>query len=170
MAPSAVTSGLETEDHSRDAAFNKALHGKSADSRGGFAAMRSKDSAAQKAAVEEYFKHWDNKSAAVETEETRKERRDEYATLTRQYVNPAPPSLHFNSILQSNFSAVTTTLPPTSTNTVGALRFISVASPMVKVFTKPSLVTNTISPSRWTSKKTHECWTSDVVSEVQLER
>lgn len=48
--------------------------------------MRTKNAAAQKAAVDEYFKHWDNKLAAAETEEVRKARRDEYATLTRQYV------------------------------------------------------------------------------------
>jgi sterol 24-C-methyltransferase len=42
---------------------------------------------AQKLAVEDYFKHWDNKAAGVETEEVRKSRRDEYATLTRQYYN-----------------------------------------------------------------------------------
>ncbi len=86
MAPTAVSPRLESEDHARDAAFNKALHGRSAQARGGMAAMRSKDAAAQKAAVEEYFKHWDNKAAATETEETRKARRDEYATLTRQSV------------------------------------------------------------------------------------
>ena len=89
MAPSSVTSSaagydLEREDKNRDAAFNKVLHGKSSQARGGLAAMRSKDAAAKKEAVEEYFKHWDNKAAAVETEETRKARRDEYATLTRQ--------------------------------------------------------------------------------------
>lgn len=67
MAPSA----LEKEDHARDAQFNKALHGKSAQAQGGFAAMRGKDAAAQKAAVDEYFKHWDNQDAADETEETR---------------------------------------------------------------------------------------------------
>lgn len=62
---------LEAEDHQRDAAFNKALHGKSAQSRGGLSAMRNKDAKAQKAAVEEYFKHWDNKNAEDETEEVR---------------------------------------------------------------------------------------------------
>ncbi len=54
--------------------------------------MLSKDKAAKQAAVDEYFKHWDNKDAATETEETRKARRDEYATLTRQYV-PCPDQL-----------------------------------------------------------------------------
>lgn len=63
---------LEKEDHWRDAEFNRALHGKSAESRGGLAAMSRKDTAAQKAAIEEYFKHWDNKAAEDETEETRK--------------------------------------------------------------------------------------------------
>jgi sterol 24-C-methyltransferase len=70
MSPTA----LEQEDHSRDAAFNQAMHGKSAQSQGGMMAMLQKDKAAQQAAVDEYFKHWDNKSAEVETEETRKVR------------------------------------------------------------------------------------------------
>lgn len=89
MAPGAVLPGhtLEKEDHDRDAAFNKALHGQSTEARGGLAAMRNKDKVAQKAAIDEYFKHWDNKAASIETEETRKARRDEYATLTRQYVD-----------------------------------------------------------------------------------
>ncbi|KAJ9611277.1 Delta(24)-sterol C-methyltransferase [Cladophialophora chaetospira] len=91
MAPSAVSTvaTLEQEDHARDAAFYKALHGKSVEARGGLAAMRNKDKEAQKAAVDEYFKHWDNKDAATETEEVRKARRDEYATLTRHYYNLA---------------------------------------------------------------------------------
>ena len=98
---------LETEDHSRDAAFNKAMHGRSAEERAGFRAMLRKDPNAQKAAVDEYFKHWDNKSAGTETQETREvslfavvaccamgckmlsqcllqARKAEYATLTRQ--------------------------------------------------------------------------------------
>jgi sterol 24-C-methyltransferase len=70
LAPS-VASNLEREDHSRDAAFNKAMHGKSAQARGGFAAMLNKGSDAKKAAVDEYFKHWDNKGAADETPEER---------------------------------------------------------------------------------------------------
>ena len=85
MAPSAISPGLEKEDFERDAAFNKAMHGKSVRDYG-LAALRNKDAASQKAAVDEYFKHWDNKTADIETEETRKARRDEYATLTRQYV------------------------------------------------------------------------------------
>ena len=82
MAPIA----LEAEDHSRDAAFAKAMHGKSAEGRGGLMAMMGKDPVAQKAAVDEYFKHWDNKDAATETAETREARKAEYATLTRQYA------------------------------------------------------------------------------------
>ena len=67
MAPIA----LEREDKSRDAEFNKAMHGTSSEERGGFAAMMKKDKAAQKAAVDEYFKHWDDKPADTETEATR---------------------------------------------------------------------------------------------------
>ncbi|KAL4932347.1 sterol 24-C-methyltransferase [Aspergillus undulatus] len=85
MAPSA----LEKEDHQRDAEFNRAMHGTSSEAQGGFAAMRQKSAAAQKAAVDEYFKHWDNKSAEAETDETRAARRAEYATLTRHYYNLA---------------------------------------------------------------------------------
>lgn len=70
MAPSA-TNGLEREDHARDAAFNKAMHGKSAQARGGIAAMFSKGGDAKQAAVDEYFKHWDNKPAENETAEER---------------------------------------------------------------------------------------------------
>ncbi|KAF2712503.1 hypothetical protein K504DRAFT_480150 [Pleomassaria siparia CBS 279.74] len=80
---------LETQDHARDAGFNKAMHGTSAQAKGGMTSMLQKDKAAQKLAVDEYFKHWDNKSAGEETEETRKARRDEYATLTRHYYNLA---------------------------------------------------------------------------------
>ncbi|KAK4619475.1 Sterol 24-C-methyltransferase [Fulvia fulva] len=79
---------LEKEDKERDAAFKEALHGKSAQ-RGTWSAMLSKNKDAQKAAVDEYFKHWDNKGHEDETEETRKQRRDEYATLTRHYYNLA---------------------------------------------------------------------------------
>jgi len=98
---------LETEDHSRDASFNKAMHGRSAEAKAGLRAMLKKDPDAQKAAVDEYFKHWDNKSAGTETQETREvgltclgsplfgrfqdaencssqARKAEYATLTRQ--------------------------------------------------------------------------------------
>ena len=66
MAPIA----LESEDHSRDAAFNKVMHGKSVESKG-FRSMMNKDHTAHKAATEEYFKHWDNKSADTETMEVR---------------------------------------------------------------------------------------------------
>ncbi|PYH91997.1 sterol 24-c-methyltransferase [Aspergillus ellipticus CBS 707.79] len=85
MAPAA----LEQENHARDADFNRVLHGKSAQAEGGFAAMRGKDADAQKAAIDEYFKHWDNKNAEEETDEIRAARRAEYATLTRHYYNIA---------------------------------------------------------------------------------
>jgi hypothetical protein len=44
---------------------------------------------AQKAAIDDYFKHFDNKKAEDETEEDRQARRAEYATLTRHYYNLA---------------------------------------------------------------------------------
>lgn len=78
MSPTA----LEKEDHARDAAFNKAMHGKSSQATGGMRAMFQKDQAAQAAAVDEYFKHWDNKAAADETEETRKVRQQRVPVRT----------------------------------------------------------------------------------------
>jgi sterol 24-C-methyltransferase len=62
---------LEAEDKARDAAFNKAMHKDSAGAMGGFSAMMKKDKVAQKAAIDEYFKHWDQKAAATETEADR---------------------------------------------------------------------------------------------------
>ena len=62
---------LEQENHARDAAFNKAMHKDSSNAEGGFRAMMKKDKAAQKAAVDEYFKHWDNKAAKDETDADR---------------------------------------------------------------------------------------------------
>jgi sterol 24-C-methyltransferase len=71
MVASSTASNLEREDHKRDADFNKAMHGSSAQARGGIAAMFKKGGAAKQAAVDEYFKHWDNKPAANETAEER---------------------------------------------------------------------------------------------------
>lgn len=85
----AAKQGLEAEDHQRDAAFNKALHGKSSQAKGGFSAMLSKDKDAKKLAVDEYFKHFDNKKAEDETAADREARTSEYATLTRHYYNLA---------------------------------------------------------------------------------
>ena len=72
---------LEQENHSRDAAFNKVMHGSSAQKRGGFAAMLSKGADGQKAAVDEYFKHWDNKDAKDETPEIREVCCQDFSTL-----------------------------------------------------------------------------------------
>jgi len=85
----ATKAQLEREDKERDLAFKQALHGKTAAEKKGLFAAMGKDHAAQKLAVDSYFKHWDNKASADETEDTRKERRDEYATLTRHYYNLA---------------------------------------------------------------------------------
>jgi sterol 24-C-methyltransferase len=72
---------LEQEDHSRDAAFNKAMHKESSKAGAGFRAMMKKDQVAHKAAVEEYFKHWDNKTAKHETAEDREVRNISWSAL-----------------------------------------------------------------------------------------
>ncbi|KAH8200978.1 hypothetical protein TruAng_004837 [Truncatella angustata] len=84
-----VAGGLEMEDHKRDADFNKMLHGSSAQANGGVAAMFSKNSEAKKVAVDEYFKHFENKRADEETAGDRESRKAEYASLTKHYYNLA---------------------------------------------------------------------------------
>lgn len=135
---------LEKEDHSRDADFNKAMHGKSAQAQGGMAAMLKKDRAAQQAAVDEYFKHWDNKAAADETEETRKVRcldthsRSRLLTCPRLAATSMPLSL-----------ATTTTSRPTCTSMAGARASTSAALPTASPSTRPLPATSTIWRSRW---------------------
>ncbi|KAJ5786155.1 ERGosterol biosynthesis methyltransferase [Penicillium pulvis] len=80
---------LEPQDLKRDAEFKRALHGKTGQDSNSFMNIIRKNKDAQKVAVDEYFKHWDNKAAVDETTGTREERRKEYATLTRQYYNLA---------------------------------------------------------------------------------
>ena len=55
----------------KDASFDSILHRGTAGSKEGFAAVLQKDKEAHKAAVAEYFQHWDNKDAKDETEATR---------------------------------------------------------------------------------------------------
>lgn len=59
------------EDHERDAAFSQVLHGRSATQKSALTAMLSKDSKAQAAVADAYFRHWDNKDAKIETKEDR---------------------------------------------------------------------------------------------------
>jgi sterol 24-C-methyltransferase len=73
MSPSKKVA-LEKEDHARDAAFMKALHGKSTETAGGFSAILNKNKEAQKLAIDQYFKHFDNKRAETETDADREVR------------------------------------------------------------------------------------------------
>lgn len=152
---------LEDEDHNRDATFNKILHGKSAEEKAGFRAMLKKDPAAQKAAIDEYFKHWDNKVAGAETAEIREvcarhltsrggnglndaigatsRIRNPHQTVRLQVVSSCKsPSLTL---------AATTTSRPISMSMAGAPLSISADSPMGKASTRPSLVMNIILPT-----------------------
>ncbi|ROV91106.1 hypothetical protein VSDG_07823 [Cytospora chrysosperma] len=73
----------------RDMTFENIMHKKTATTHEGFSAMLNKDKEAQRAAVAEYFQHWDNKEAKNETEADREARARDYASLTRQYYNLA---------------------------------------------------------------------------------
>lgn len=63
---------LEQEDKGRDMAFNKAMHGKTAAQASGVATILFKNPEAKQAALDEYFKHFDNKKADNETAADRK--------------------------------------------------------------------------------------------------
>ncbi|KAL3296047.1 sterol 24-c-methyltransferase [Colletotrichum asianum] len=72
----------------RDATFEQILHKGTSKGNVGMSAMLKKDHEAQKAATEDYFRHWDNKlNAQKETKEDREARAAEYDSLTRQYYN-----------------------------------------------------------------------------------
>lgn len=74
---------------SAEMSFENILHRGSAETGQGIGAMLQKDREAQKAAVTDYFQHWDNKEAKDETTETRAARIADYDSLTRQYYNLA---------------------------------------------------------------------------------
>ncbi|KAF0324405.1 sterol 24-c-methyltransferase [Colletotrichum asianum] len=72
----------------RDATFEQILHKGTSKGNVGMSAMLKKDHEAQKAATEDYFRHWDNKlNAQKETKEDREARAAEHDSLTRQYYN-----------------------------------------------------------------------------------
>jgi len=66
-----MSNRLEQENHQRDAEFSKSLHGKNVTDSKGLMAFFKKDNSAQGAAIDQYFKHFDNKNAADETDEDR---------------------------------------------------------------------------------------------------
>lgn len=63
---------LEKEDKERDAAFNKAMHGKTGAQANSVATILFKNPEAKQAALDAYFKHFDNKKADNETAADRK--------------------------------------------------------------------------------------------------
>lgn len=90
MSPAQII--LEAEDKARDAEFAKAMHGQAAKATGGIRSMLAKDKStrdAQKASVDAYYQFWEKDRAKDETEEDKKKRLANYATLTRHYYNLA---------------------------------------------------------------------------------
>ena len=156
---------LEQEDHLRDAAFNKAMHKGSSAAQPGFAAMLRKDKTAQKAAVEEYFKHWDQKAAATETEETREVHLN--CTFTSIFLNhlagkesrvchlDTTVSYHsFNGEgYKANISSVTIISLQTCTSMAGANPSIFAVLHMVNHSNKPLPDMNIISHTRLAFKR-----------------
>ncbi|KFZ23275.1 hypothetical protein V502_02247 [Pseudogymnoascus sp. VKM F-4520 (FW-2644)] len=66
---SSLASSFRGENHLKDAAFSNVLHESSITANGGITAMRKKDHGAHKTAVDEYFEHWDNSTARVESQD-----------------------------------------------------------------------------------------------------
>ena len=62
---------LEEENHQRDAEFNQAMHGASAQEPSQFMAMLKKDAKAHQLSSDEYWKHWEHREAHTETEHDR---------------------------------------------------------------------------------------------------
>lgn len=50
---------LEAQNHPRDAAFAKSLHGLDAEQRAGLRAMLTKDTSTMIIVINDYFKHWE---------------------------------------------------------------------------------------------------------------
>ncbi len=135
MAPIA----LETENHIRDADFHKAMHGKSAETKG-LRSMLNKDHEAHRLASEEYFKHWDNKYAGTETAEVRE------VGFLIAFAQHKPPNTSIRLEEQSTRPSrdTITTSQPTSTNMAGVAHFTSADSPMAKASIRPLHDMNTI--------------------------
>ena len=138
MAPIA----LETENHIRDAEFHKAMHGKSAETKG-FRSMLNKDHEAHRLASEEYFKHWDNKHAVTETAEIR-EARHFHSNFHLPLCKPTNISIRLEKQSTQPSQDIITTSQPTFTNMAGEARFTSAGSPMAKAFIRPLHDMNTI--------------------------
>ncbi|RFU30434.1 hypothetical protein B7463_g5899, partial [Scytalidium lignicola] len=85
----AINKSLISAEQVKNSAFDSILHQNSSKSQGGLRAMMKKDSTANIAAMDDYFRHWDDKKVEEETEAIREARKSEYASLTRQYYNLA---------------------------------------------------------------------------------
>ena len=73
---------LEQQDKTRDADFSKAMHGSSA-TNGAFTAMFTKDKKAHNAAVDEYFKFWEEGKGAAKMGEEDSEVRHYLARMQK---------------------------------------------------------------------------------------
>lgn len=76
---------LAPKEYEKDKAFAKAMYGDA--KTGGFRAVVGKNRDAHEAAVDGYFKHWDNRDAETQTEEDKQNRLNDYSTLTKHYYN-----------------------------------------------------------------------------------
>lgn len=80
----AMSADVVIAERATSSVFDTILHRSSTESQGGLRAMMNKDRSANAAAMDDYFKHWDKKTAEDETMTIRQARKVEYASLTRQ--------------------------------------------------------------------------------------
>ncbi|KAL1631264.1 Delta(24)-sterol C-methyltransferase [Diplodia seriata] len=83
MAPGATL----PEDAQRDAAFQKAMHGKSAEARHAFLSMLNKDDSAHRLVTDSYVQRWSNDSKYASADEAREARKAEYMGLVNNYYD-----------------------------------------------------------------------------------
>lgn len=76
---------LAPKNYTRDREFAETLHGDAKSH--GIAAVVKKNRKAHDAAIQGYFKHWDNRAADTQTETDKQERLGDYSELTKHYYN-----------------------------------------------------------------------------------
>lgn len=80
-----ATAKLAPKNFKADAEFAKAMYGEA--DKSGYSALLGKNEEAHKAAVEGYFKHWDNRTSETQTQEDEQGRLDDYSSLTKHFYN-----------------------------------------------------------------------------------
>jgi sterol 24-C-methyltransferase len=80
MAPGA----LLPDETTRDVAFSKVMHGKSATDQNSYVSMLRKDHESHRLITDEYLRRWEEDQKGENTEEAREKRKGEYMSLVNK--------------------------------------------------------------------------------------